>query len=188
MGSSPILISFWLAFSANCNLWGLWHTQYSHHTFRRSHPVFPTPTLMALSQISSTLCECCAQGLHLMANYLRFHARRNQAHQETVAIHNSAQQFARNAHYQVASALNSDSSLEWNTDTGATSHMTPYCHFPCDYKPHRVPIYFQDLHSHSPSSCGIRCLNWLCCSLVDLLQCSVECLSPLDWLFDSLWF
>ena len=34
--------------------------------------------------------------------------------------------------------------LHWNTDTGATSHMTPHCNWIRDYTPYRVPIRLAD--------------------------------------------
>jgi len=34
--------------------------------------------------------------------------------------------------------------FHWNTDTGATSHMTPYRHWFCNYTPYRVPIRLAD--------------------------------------------
>jgi hypothetical protein len=33
---------------------------------------------------------------------------------------------------------------DWNADTGATSHMTPHCHWLIDYKPYEVPIKLAD--------------------------------------------
>ncbi|TDL20497.1 hypothetical protein BD410DRAFT_700995, partial [Rickenella mellea] len=39
-----------------------------------------------------------------------------------------------------ASLLVSDASSDWNTDTGATSHMTPHRHWFTTYTPFRVPI------------------------------------------------
>jgi len=33
---------------------------------------------------------------------------------------------------------------DWNADTGATSHMTPYHHWLIDYKPYVVPIKLAD--------------------------------------------
>ena len=69
------------------------------------------------------------------------------AHQETAAIRKSVPQFARNASHTAAtssSLLSFDTSLDWNADTGATSHMTPHRHYLKDYKPHRVPIQLAD--------------------------------------------
>ena len=76
-----------------------------------------------------------------------FIAQRDKARQETAAIRNSASQFARNASHTAATSSTApgfDASLDWNADTGATSHMTPHRHFLRDYKPHRVPIQLAD--------------------------------------------
>ncbi|KAF8227133.1 hypothetical protein L208DRAFT_1298312 [Tricholoma matsutake] len=34
--------------------------------------------------------------------------------------------------------------INWNTDTGATSHMMPHKHWIRNYKPYRVPIKLAD--------------------------------------------
>ena len=34
--------------------------------------------------------------------------------------------------------------VKWNTDTGATSHMTPHWHWIRNYTPYRVPIHLVD--------------------------------------------
>jgi hypothetical protein len=36
--------------------------------------------------------------------------------------------------------LQLDADADWNADTGATSHMTPHCHWLCNYAPRCIPI------------------------------------------------
>ena len=43
-----------------------------------------------------------------------------------------------------ALASNYSDVVSWNTDTGATSHMTPHKHWIRDYTPHRVPVRLAD--------------------------------------------
>ena len=40
--------------------------------------------------------------------------------------------------------LKSQASTDWNTDTGATSLMTPHQHWFCSYSPHKTPIRLAD--------------------------------------------
>lgn len=40
--------------------------------------------------------------------------------------------------------LIADASVDWNADTGATSHMTPHRHWFWSYKPHRTPVRLAD--------------------------------------------
>ena len=40
--------------------------------------------------------------------------------------------------------LQLDACIDWNADTGATSHMTPHRHWLRDYVPKRVPIKLAD--------------------------------------------
>ena len=40
--------------------------------------------------------------------------------------------------------LQLDACVDWNADTGATSHMTPHCHWMRNYVPKRVPIKLAD--------------------------------------------
>jgi hypothetical protein len=40
--------------------------------------------------------------------------------------------------------LQLDACVDWNADTGATSHMTPHHHWLRDYVPKRVPIKLGD--------------------------------------------
>jgi hypothetical protein len=54
------------------------------------------------------------------------------------------------------------SSTDWTTDTGATAHMTPHCHWFASYTPCNVPIHLADSKlvyavgrlSTVPASCG----------------------------------
>lgn len=39
-----------------------------------------------------------------------------------------------------SSSTSSSADVHWNADTGATSHMTPHCHWFQDYKPYHIPI------------------------------------------------
>ena len=36
--------------------------------------------------------------------------------------------------------LSTPAATNWNTNTGASAHMTPHCHWFCSYLPHSVPI------------------------------------------------
>jgi len=40
--------------------------------------------------------------------------------------------------------LQVDACVDWNADTGATSHMTPHRHWLCNYVPKHVPIKLAD--------------------------------------------
>jgi transposase InsO family protein len=64
----------------------------------------------------------------------------NQAREHTQ--NGATQEFAGNASLRpmYLSSASSDADRHWNTDTGATSHMTPHRYWLQDYKPHRVPI------------------------------------------------
>jgi hypothetical protein len=42
------------------------------------------------------------------------------------------------------SPLQLDAAVDWNADTGATSHMTPHHHWLCHYSPKCVPIKLAD--------------------------------------------
>ena len=51
----------------------------------------------------------------------------------------------------------SDASSDWNTDTGATSHMTPHRHWFYTYTPHRIPIKLaNNLIIHSEGKGSVR--------------------------------
>ena len=40
--------------------------------------------------------------------------------------------------------LQLDADVDWNVDTGATAHMTPHCHWLCNYTSKRVLIKLAD--------------------------------------------
>ncbi|THH21045.1 hypothetical protein EW146_g444 [Bondarzewia mesenterica] len=42
------------------------------------------------------------------------------------------------------SPLQVDADVDWDADTGATSHITLDCHWLCNYKPHVVPVHLAD--------------------------------------------
>ncbi|KAI9463745.1 hypothetical protein HD554DRAFT_1985611, partial [Boletus coccyginus] len=42
------------------------------------------------------------------------------------------------------SPLQLDADVDWNTNSGATSHMTPHCHWLCKYTPYHIPIKLAD--------------------------------------------
>ena len=45
-----------------------------------------------------------------------------------------------------ASWLSSPAAANWNTDTGASAHMTPHCHWFRSYSPHTIPIRLANSH------------------------------------------
>ncbi|KAI0349852.1 hypothetical protein OH77DRAFT_1414123, partial [Trametes cingulata] len=45
-----------------------------------------------------------------------------------------------------ASWLSSPAAANWNTDTGASAHMTPHCHWFRSYSPHVIPIRLANSH------------------------------------------
>ncbi|THH17646.1 hypothetical protein EW146_g3207 [Bondarzewia mesenterica] len=54
--------------------------------------------------------------------------------------------------------LQLDADVDWNADTGATSHMTPHHHWLCSYKPHVIPVHLAD--STVIYSAGIGSVVW----------------------------
>jgi len=60
---------------------------------------------------------------------------------QLLATNTQQHQFFARTVIQSSPAQQCDSVLDWNADTGATSHMTPHRHYLREYKPHRVPIH-----------------------------------------------
>ena len=60
---------------------------------------------------------------------------------QLLATHTQQQQFFARTSIQSSPVSQCDPVLDWNADTGATSHMTPHRHYLREYRPHRVPIH-----------------------------------------------
>ena len=102
-------------------------------------------------------CNFCGKNGHIQPDCWRYQKATKTAKQEASKGKekeaNSAQdkaetpqvaEFAGNAssldYTNPNSPLISDAGTDWNTDTGATCHMTPHRHWFNTYKPHRTPI------------------------------------------------
>jgi transposase InsO family protein len=126
---------------------------------RKRGEQYTTPTsnvVLAASNNSKTVKECdfCGMKYHtssecrkLVAARLAARNPQNWRKQTANSANNEAEtskveESAGNASARTISSppLQNDANFDWNTDSGATSHMTPHIHWIRNYKPYRVPI------------------------------------------------
>nr|GAT43152.1 predicted protein [Mycena chlorophos] len=113
----------------------------------------------ATGQPSQEWCDWCEKGGHTTSACRSLAraktARRNNSQQnkdakapQTQSASIAVTEFAGNASRSVplnpSSPLLAEAGADWNTDTGATSHMTPHRRWFATYEPHRVPIRLAD--------------------------------------------
>jgi hypothetical protein len=107
---------------------------------------------------SSSPCDFCSIPGHIQANCFRYKKAMLNAKEDVQKkgskrpkaegrVHSSiTEESAGNAspHDPSHSPLQLDAHFDWNADTGATSHMTPHCHWLCNYQPLHIPIKLAD--------------------------------------------
>ena len=109
-----------------------------------------SPYLSTTMALHPKQCTFCGMSGHLAGSCFRQHNASHQAREEVrekqIRGRGKPQdpEFAGNAsspdYTNPHSPLIPDAGVDWNTDTGATCHMTPHRHWFNTYKPHVVPI------------------------------------------------
>ncbi len=133
-------------------------------------PKFPTSSLKPKPPVSSTptiICEWCEKEGHSMSQCYTMQNMQKKARERTasgrsgrkkqqqkanqvttdVALDSDHVESAGNASISSFSSSSSSSPYtvtDWNTDTGATAHMTPHRHWFVSYTPFRVPVRLAD--------------------------------------------
>jgi hypothetical protein len=113
---------------------------------------------------TAATCEFCCKSGHIMQKCYKFLSQVQQFKEIQAGRAALAKEFAGNASHRSkplcpTSMLPFNSHIDWNADTGATSHMTPHRHFLRNYRPHRVAIQLAD--NTIVYSAGVGCMVFI---------------------------
>jgi hypothetical protein len=128
--------------------------------FQRRRRQEESPSVGSALATSSAICDFCGYTGHtqdVCRHYARAkehtHNNRNQrgknnksnnSQKKDTASASNVAEFAGNASALSTSSSPTPPNLDWLADTGATSYMTPHCHWVRNYSPLRIPIRLAD--------------------------------------------
>jgi hypothetical protein len=114
----------------------------------------PSPkALSTVPQPSTTLhCDFCDRDGHILSKCYKYlkaqkdvKKPRSQKKDKARAVAEDVSKVQESAGVvSLHTTTTSKTHNDWNANTGATSHMTPHCHWLIDYKPDEVPIKLAD--------------------------------------------
>jgi transposase InsO family protein len=111
--------------------------------------------VLAASTLQELICEFCHLKNHLMKDCFKYEKAKKEARKprpkkaaNTTAAqataHDNVKEFAGKVSFRSTTPSTPEINLDWNADTGATSHMTPHRTWLRNYQPYRVPIRLAD--------------------------------------------